>query len=268
MTLLLRSRFCLVLTLCLAVLAAPASAGSIHFGLERGSDRLVLTHQGDSIAYYPQVFQLLGNGQWQALRPLSGQAKPTELLPQGKLELSWVLPSGEGPIQFALPVMVRFFDQAGAGMGQISFFNQPVATAEPLSAAYQRGWMVIEPPPAAGAIQASWLLWPQEEGIAPLAGNIDFEHQQPAARRLEWQAGAKPARLHLGKGQPAAMLLHETSRGYESQGVGDGRLRGVEQRAFWLKQSHVLFDLALATGFASLLLALWALVKKWREKQA
>ena len=121
------------------------------------------------------------------------------------------------------------------GFGQISFFSAPPAAKTALKAGYVDGALQIEPPDAASSIRASWVLWPQEEGIRPIRLPVRFEHRAPAALRIDWlRKGRVLTRLDTGAGQPAVILLHEAEHGYTQQYVPDGGLQGREQRAAWL----------------------------------
>lgn len=245
---LLRLRRWLLLIL-LACGAASVWAGNIHFGLERTGNKLVLINQGNSTAFFPVVLRLLADGSWQPLPPLQNGAG--QLPAKGRLEFAWRESVAPDPFATALPLMVRFFDEAGSGFGQISFFNQPLAVAPWANAAYQRGQLVIQPPAERGA-PVNWLIWAQEEGISPLAGTVRFEHVQPQARRIEWSKVTEPLRFDLGGGRPPAILLRPTAGGWEMQPVMGGQ-RGTEQRAAWLDAGRLLYllaGLAAAAGLA------------------
>src|ERR1035437_895069 len=156
------------------------------------------------------------------------------------------------------PVMVRFFDQVGVGFGQISFFHAPPAAKTALKARYVSGALQIEPPDGVPSgvpsIRASWVLWPQEEGIRPIRLPVRFEHHPPPALRIDWRRqGRVPFQLDTGAGQPAAILIHETDQGYALQSVPGGGLQGREQRAAWLDATPKfyaasLIALAIAAG--------------------
>ena len=261
-------RRCGALSILILLLAVPARAGNISFGLSLTDSRLTVVNQGDTAAYYPAVMRLLADGRWQVLAYARNAGPPAELLPGASMEVVWpdlrpadTLP----PPENFRPVMVRFFDQAGAGFGQISFFNQPPAAADILQASYDGGMMTIVPPDK-GNIQASWLIWAQEEGIAPLRGKVRFEHQQPNARRIEWRPGMEKLKLNLGHGRPAALLLHETAQGYQLQTVYDGGVQGRQQRAAWLSAHPRLFQLAQLAAAAAVLVLLWSLLGGTRRK--
>jgi hypothetical protein len=154
--------------------------------------------------------------------------------------------------------MVRFFDQAGVGFGQISLFHAPPAARIGLRAAYVDGALQIAPPEDVLAVRASWILWPQEDGIEPILSPLRFEHRAPRARRVDWlRHGRLPLRLDTGAGRPAVILLHETDHGYVLQNVPDGGLQGREQRAAWLDASrkfYVAALIALATAAGAMVL--------------
>jgi len=160
--------------------------------------------------------------------------------------------------------MVRFFDQAGVGFGQISFFSAPPAAKTALKAGYVDGALQIEPPDAAASsIRASWVLWPQEEGIRPIRLPVRFEHRAPAALRIDWlRKGRVLTRLDTGTGQPAVILLHETAQGYAQQFVPDGGLQGREQRAAWLDATPQLYSASLI----ALVFAAGAMVRQFLRR--
>jgi hypothetical protein len=258
--------------LALVFLAWPAQAASIYFGMSLTGNTLTLTNQGDTTAFYPAVLHLLHDGRWEALALPAGLTQPAELLPGATLDWVWPTASPQQqafPLEVFQPVMVRFFDSAGTGFGQISFFMQPPAAATLLEAHYDNGLMTLEPPPADGndAIHATWLLWPQEEGIAPLFGAIAFEHRQPPAQRIEWRAGMAPLQFDLGAGLPAVMLVHETSNGFTLQSVAGGGLQGVQQRSAWLNARAILFTFAGGIAAAASMLLLWFVARTWRARK-
>ncbi len=265
-------RFLRLLLLPALLLALSAHAGNISFNLSLHDQKLTLLNQGNSPAFYPTVLRMLADGRWEPLLPAPGASQPVELAPNGQLELIW--PDQRPldkltPIEALRPVMVRFFDQAGAGFGQISFFSQPLNASDEqmLNARYVDGRMTITPP-ASPAIRASWLLWPQEDGIAPLTMPIDLQHRQPAARRFEWQPGMETPVLDLGKGLPVAFLLHETEQGIRSQVVSGGHLQGRQQRAGWLDATTQFYLLAKLAAAAAIALLLWHAVGRWRNRTA
>lgn len=179
---------------------------------------------------------MLSDGSWAQLKASNA---PAELAAGAHLQLTWPdMHHAEkmSEIERMQPVMVCFFDQSGVGFGQITFFNAPPAAKTVLKAGYVNGALQIEPPlDAASSIKASWVMWPQEEGIKPIRSPVRFAHHPPPALRIDWRSkGKAPFRLYTGAGQPAVILLHETEQGYTQQYVPDGGLQGREQRAAWL----------------------------------
>lgn len=270
--LLVRRRLGCLPLLAALLLALPAHAGNISFNLSLTGQKLTLTNQGNTSAFHPTVLRMLADGSWEALPPLPARQVPVELAPNTQFELAWPdLPAPANPasIDALRPVMVRFFDQAGAGFGQISFFNQPEHATEEvtLAARYIDGRMTITPPDHA-LIRASWLLWPQENGIAPLATPLQLQQQQPAARRIEWRRDMAAPSLDLGKGMPIAFLVHETAQGLRSQVVADGRVQGRQQRTGWLNAAPQFYFLARLAAIAAAALMLWQLAGNWRKRNA
>ena len=264
----LMGRLIRLLALIAVSISLPAVAGNISFQLDQTGSQLKLTNRGDSSAYYPAVFLLQANGNWKALRPL---AVPAELNSGASATLAWPASAPEtlSGIERAQAVMVRFFDQAGVGFGQISFFRTPPAVATPLKAGYAEGELQIDSPAPGAPIRATWVLWPQELGIAPIRNAVRFEHQQPPAQHIEWQS--RPAgsfRLATGAGQPVAVLVHEVGDAYALQFVPGGGLQGREQRTSWLNAS-VQFGLAaqVLLGLAVCVMA-FGLFSRWRRAKA
>ena len=70
---------------------------------------------------------------------------------------------------------------------------------------YVGGVLQIEPPDAVFSIRASWVLWPQEDGIRPIRLPLRFEHRQPPARRIDW--------LGQGKAPVQARYRRRSTRG-------------------------------------------------------
>jgi hypothetical protein len=251
----------------------PAHAGNIFFGLSINGTKITLTNQGNSTAFHPVVMRLHADGHWVPL-PFPPEVRPPAELPAGaQVDFLWLnLPPHNQPSQLELlnPVMVRFFDQAGNSFGQISFFNQPSLTSDLSQTGYVKGLMTIAPPvsPDGSAIRASWLLWPQEEGIAPLTKPVRFEYTQPPAKRIEWQPGMDKLRLDLGAGLPAAILLHETAHGLMLQNLINGGVQGSQQRTAWLDSYGLFFNLAYLAAAVAAVLMLWHLASKWRERTA
>jgi len=203
---------------------------------------------------------LLADGNWSRL---AAAGKLAELAPGARTQFNW---SEQRPLEQlpALermqPVMVRFFDQAGVGFGQISFFHTPPVTKTKLRAGYVGGVLQVEPPDAVFSVRASWVLWPREEGVRPIRLPLRFEHQQPPALRVDWlRQGREPFQLDTGAGLPEAMLLHETDQGYVLQRVPGGGLQGREQRAAWLDAPKKLY----ATALIALILAAGAMLLQY-----
>jgi len=249
-------------------LSGQALAGEVSFRLTRKGELLHVVNLGDSAAYYPSVMRLRTDGVWEVLQRLGREAEVAQLLPGAAMAWSWQQAPTDRPVMASLPVMVRFFDSAGVGIGQVSFLNRPPLATQPLVAAYHGGNLEIQPPAAGQEIRATWVLWGQEEGIRPLAGNSRFEHGQPPARRIEWRPGMTFQRLELGGGLPSAALLHETAQDIELQLVPGGGIRGKEQRAWWLGKDWLFYLLALLCGLAVWPAAWWAGAARWQRKPA
>jgi hypothetical protein len=256
--------------------ASPAHAGNIFFGLSitDNTNTLTLTNQGNSIAYYPAVLRLMPDGQWISIPPKSQSDHNTELSPGAHLDFVWATKQSKTSSHFPLdafrPVMVRFFDQAGSGFGQISFFNQPLNSPDLSQSSYVDGLMTVSPPDnnTVGPISNSWLLWPQEEGIAPLFAPVTYQHKQPPAKHIEWRDGTGTLQFNLGAGLPMAILLHETPNGYMAQTVMSGGMQGTQQRAVWLNKADTFFKYAYAFYFLAFSLFVWQLTKPLRKKPA
>ena len=246
-----------LIALALLSIASFAQAGTVFFNLVRSEHKLTITNLGNSSAFYPQPLRLLADGQWQVLQAVQSGTPGAELAGGAERNYHWpALPADQAahPLAALQPVMMRFYDQAGAAFGQISFFVQPPPVSAPLETEYRGGRLHIQPPTTP---RVTWLLWAQEEGITPLRSAVRFTHQQPAAKRIEWQATSAPQSFDLGAGQPAAMLLHETAQGMELQIVASGGLQGREQRAAWLNASFGWLITALVLLVAALATLLW-----------
>jgi len=244
----------LMFALSALLLPLSALAGSVSFQLSLTAPELTVTNQGNGSAYYPAAFSLRTDGSWSQLAAID---QPAELAPGAHARFAWpeLRPREQlPPLERMQPVMVRFFDQAGVGFGQISFFHAPPRAKTKLRAAYVAGVLQIEPPDAVFSIRASWVLWPQEDGIRPIRLPLGFEHRQPPARRIDWLGqGKAPVQVDTGAGRPEVILLHETEQGYTQQLVPGGGLQGREQRAVWLNSTPKfyvasLIALALAAG--------------------
>ena len=244
----------------LALATLNASAGNVTFNISLTGSILTLTQQGDSSGFYPVVLRMLPDGQWKPLDLAPGEVAPAEMGVGAQLDFVWPearpltsLP----PFERIQPMMVRFFDQAGVGLGQISFFNQPPTASQTLKAGYASGQLVIEPPPSS-SIRSSWLLWPQEDGIEPIRYPVQFDqHRQPPARHIEWRSGMGELSVNTGDGQPVAMLLHETEQGYTVQTISSGGVQGKQQRSAWLDAGRWFYGVGgLAAAAAAILIAL------------
>jgi hypothetical protein len=244
----------MMLALTALLLSLSAVAGSLSFRLSLTGSQLTVVNQGDSSAFYPAVFRMLPDGGWGRLEAASAVA---DLAAGARVQFTWPdmrPPEQASELERMQPVMVRFFDQAGVGFGQISFFHAPPAARTALKARYVSGALQIEPPDSVPSIRASWVLWPQEEGIRPIRLPVRFEHHPPPALRIDWRRqGKAPFRLDTGAGQPAVILIHDTEQGFAQQLVPDGGLQGREQRAAWLDATPMFYAasmiaLAIAAG--------------------
>ena len=246
-------------------MAPVARAGNIFFGMAINGNTLTLTNQGNSTAFYPAVLRILPDGQWAPLPFPPGSTSNAELLPGAKIDFVWeeTAPGSQSPLEALRPVMVRFYDQAGSGFGQISFFAQPQMAEESLDAGYHDGRMTITPPKPGSAIHASWLLWPQEGGIGPLHHRLDLTIKQPPARRIVWHPGTGKVQFDLGAGEPFAMLVHETDHGLLLQNLGDGGLQGREQRPGWLDAGRWFYGAAQIAAALALCALLARVVMQW-----
>lgn len=253
----------LILAVTALLFSQSALAGSMSFGLSVTGSELTLINQGSGSAFYPAVFRMLPDGSWAQLEAIRA---PAELAAGARMELNWPEPRSleqVSELEAMRPVMVRFFDQAGVGFGQISFFSAPPDAKTALKAGYVDGALQIEPPDTVSSVRASWVLWPQEEGIMPIRLPVRFEHRAPPALRIDWsRKGRVPARLDTGNGQPAVVLLHETEQGYAQQFVPDGGRQGSEQRAAWLDATPKFY----AASLIALVLAAGAIVLQFLRR--
>jgi hypothetical protein len=255
----------LLLAAAAMLFALTAVAGGVAFRLSLTGSDLSVINQGGSSAFYPAVFRMLADGSWLQLAATNA---PAELAPGAPLQLKW---SETRPLETVSdverlqPVMVRFFDQAGVGFGQISFFHTPPGGKMNLRARYLGGALQIEPPDTVFSIRATWVLWPREEGIGPISLPLRFEHHQPPALRVDWlRHGREPFRLDTGAGQPEVILLHETGKGFELQRVPGGGLQGREQRSAWLDATPKFY----AASLIALAIAVSAIVLQFLRRAA
>ena len=244
-------------------LSCYAFAGSISFQLSLTGTSLTLFAKGDSSAFYPAVYRMLADGRWERLALAVGASPVAELLPAAHIDFIW--PESRplaslAPLEQLRPLMVRFFDQAGVSFGQISFMHPPRPAGDTLAARYVDGQLEVMPPPT-DAIRATWIIWPQEEGIDSIRKAVSYDHVQPAARRVEWIKGAAPVRLLTGAGQPMLLLLHETAQGLVLQTAGSGVVQGRQQRTAWLDGRNVFYGEALLALALALILPF-----AWRRK--
>ncbi|MDO8813316.1 MAG: hypothetical protein Q7J38_14970 [Gallionella sp.] len=260
----------------ISLFSLSAAAESISFILSlTGSSTLVVTMVGDGQAFYPAVLRMLPDGRWEPLVPTPGSDLPAEMLPGKNYELEWpdTRPlQSLTPFEYLLPVMVRYFEQDGISSGQIAFFYAPPTAVESLQAGYSNGSLVIAPPEAnragdttSNTIHTTWVLWPQEEGITLIHKPLNFKHVQPPAQRIEWQPGAIASHINTGRGEPDAMLLHETSHGYVLQTVTGSGLQGRQQRAAWLEASSRFYGAALLFAFVAAIALLLYLFRSVRR---
>lgn len=253
-----------------------ATAESISFRLSlTGSSTLIVTMIGEGQAFYPAVLHMLPDGRWEPLVSKPGSALPAEMLPGKNYELEWPdtrSPQSLTPFEHLQPVMVRYYEKDGISFGQIAFINTPPPAMETLQVGYSNGSLVIAPPEAnraasadSNTIRASWVLWPQEDGIALIHKPLHFEHRQPPAQRIEWQSGASAFHINTGKGEPDAILLHETAQGYVLQTVAGSGLQGRQQRTAWLDASSKFYGAALMSAFVAAIALLLYLLRATRK---
>ncbi len=250
-----------LLLLILSACASLAHGGSISFKLALTGTRLALSNSGDSSAFFPSVLALADDGRWLPLAMADGRAAPTQLAPGAGMELLWPDPRPMEQLSALLrlrPAMVRFFDPAGVGFGQISFFTTPLEGGASLAAGYVDGALRLSPPEG-GLITATWVLWPQEEGVAALRSGFKGELPQPPAQRVDWRGGPDvAAQFFTGPALPAVTLLHETAAGLRLQRVAAGWAGGRQQRSPWLDGQRLFYGLAIALAALAAAAALWS----------
>ena len=221
-----------------------AQAGSISFRMSLAGTSVSLEEKGDGTAFFPSLLVLRPDGKWQTLSP-AGLPRH-ELSPGERETFIW----GKASFGKVQPVMVRFFDAAGVGFGQISFFNQqPASQLERLKVAYAPGRLSIYPPGKGSSIRSTWVLWPKEEGTSAITGRPDFSDIQPDALHVVW---GKRQDLDTGPASPTVFLLSDTGDGYALQ-VVDGL--PVSHRAWWLNHSAWFFLAGAVLACGALLLA-------------
>lgn len=246
----------------LALFACAAQAGNISFSLSSTGTNLTVVNTGDSVAFFPEVLALRADGSWQRLPPPAGQEGTTQIGPGQRLDLVWQEAAQPVGLEKLRPTMVRFFDQAGVGFGQISFFATPAEAGAVVAANYVRGELHISPPKGE-AIAATWVLWPQEEGIAGILGAFHGFAAQPPARKIAWGADASVVRMATGDALPSVVLIHESAQGYRLQRVAGGWAAGRQQRAAWLDANRLFYALALALAAT---VAGAVFLRRWRRQ--
>ena len=236
----------LVIALAALLFSHTTLAGSVSFNLSLTGSQLTLVNQGDTSAFYPAVFRLLRDGNW---APLETTNRLAELAASASHVLAWSEVHPPGPfaeLERIQPIMVRFYDQAGVGFGQLSFFRAPPLVGIPLKARYASGTLQVHPPEGTSSIRASWILWSEEEGIGPIRKPVRFAHSPKSPLRVDWKShGKSPLQVSTGAGMPAVVMVHETSQGLTLQRVPHGGLQGREQRAAWLDSAPQLYLFAL-----------------------
>lgn len=239
-------------------------ASVISFHLELTGTRLTLLNTGTSTAFHPTALTLRADGRWQPALSPPGQQAATQVPPGERLELVW--PDARplealSPVERLRPTMVRFFDQTGVGFGHISLFMPPPSAAALKEAGYVRGALQLAPP-SDGTITATWILWPQEEGIEGVRGMFNRDAIQPPAQRIDWRTDAQARRFDTGAAQPAVVLIHETAQGFLLQKVPSGLAGRKQQRAPWLTSSVAFYGIAAVLAAVAVL----ALSLRWRNR--
>lgn len=245
----------------MALVAAPipAAAGSIAFDFKRQDTSCVVVNRGDSRAYYPSVFQLARDGKWVPLKTDGQQAElpPGGTLTAGLLGTASEPHAGQPGIDSVQAVLIRFFDQAGVSFGQVALLRPPPATSHAIKAGYVNGRFRMHAPLEQDTIQATWLLAPYAEGIAPIVRPRTFTHLQPPAPRIVWNSNPF-ADIDTGASLPAAMLLHETPAGITLQTVQTSRAKKIAQRASWLNMKNQFYLIGLVCGICGALFCMHA----------
>ncbi|MFA6015754.1 MAG: hypothetical protein WC742_11875 [Gallionellaceae bacterium] len=204
---------------------------------------------------------MLPDGRWESLSSAEKTKNPAEMTPGTRLDWNWsVRPAHEkfSEISRIQPMMVRFFDQAGVSFGQISFFQQPPVAQVNLHTQYRDAELQISAPQNSSVLQASWLLWPQEEGISSIDRAVNFTQQQPDAAFFDWKNSELKQYVATGLGQPAAVLLHQTPQGYRIQFIQGGGLQGRQQRSAWLVAGSWFYGLGVSLAVMATVLFLFA----------
>ena len=245
-----------------------AAADGISFRLSQQDSRLTVTLLGSDPVFYPTVLRMLADGRWAVLLPTAGSAARSGLSPGESLDLQWPKPGlhqDSGALEQMQPVMVRYFEQTGLGLGQIAFFQPPPRQDGFLNAGYADGVLVIDAGrERTNAVRATWVLWPQEDGVRGLLEPLRLEPAQPPAQRIDWRSAAGELRIETGGGLPEITVLHETDRGFVLQTVPGGSAPSNE-RGFRIHASPALYRLACAALAAAVLALLLYFVRTRRR---
>lgn len=264
------------LAIALCLLSLPvATAADISFRLSKLPGKLTVTLQGDASAYYPVALRMMPDGRWNPLPPVTGSRIPVELTPNTSFDVEWPDTGSSkdpSPLERLQPVMVRFFEQDGVSLGQIAFFHEPATASQTLPAEYIDGSLLIDPAQIGREnkdrpekIHASWILWPQEDGVAPLGSAVHFEHHQPAALHIDWRTVSGKLKVDTGQGQPDALLLHETTQGLAIQRIA-GTTTSRQPLPAWINASSLFYRLAILLAVVALLVLLSNLVRSRRRQ--
>ena len=237
--------------------AGSAIAGNITLNFELRDKKCFIANRGDSTAYYPVVTELDSSGQW---IPLKTDLHSSELLPGGSISTELAPSAGpaNGPpdITALRIVMAGFFDQAGVSFGQVAVLRSPPASDYKIKAAYSGKHLQLAVPAGTNNIQATWVIAPREEGIAPALGPQSFTYNQPPATRIDWKKTSH-AEIETGAALPSVMLVHETPGGFALQTVQKGKIKKSEQRTLWLNFKRPFYIMAALLGICGIFLLLY-----------
>ena len=250
------------------LLALPSDATEdIAFRLSQEESKLSVTLLGSSSAYYPSVLRVRSDGVWERLPVFMGPIPRVELRPGETFEMEWparVHSNQIHSLEQAQPVMVRYYEQIGIGVGQIGFFYPPPKAEGLLVAGYKRGLLAIRGGPnQSGEVAATWVLWPHEDGVETALGPFGLDGTQPPARRIDWRSTTGEVRIDTGRGQPEAILLHETAGGYLMQTVPGGQ-RAPYPYALWIEAATALYRASLVALAIAVLTLLLQRMRPWR----
>ena len=210
-------------------LYSVCNAGTVGFSVDFTNEVISIKNTGTESAYRLTAWSLGGaHEEWVKVNLNASESAYLE--PGHRAEGNLVGSVSNSVISKACPVVIAFFDQAGAPFYQLTWRSSPSRIFVPLEFSRQNSVLTVKKDNELRKdLLFTYVISNPYQGIHELTQPISRNIRIPSISKHEWSTGL-PIVLDTGPAQTGVWLIHEyENKTLELQIIADGVARGTEQ---------------------------------------